>query len=246
MLHKMDLWDESFQKINDKTKTIEMRLCDEKRSLISVGDIIEFTNTKNGEILGCIVTNLYKYKNFDELYRHHDKISIGYAADEIADPRDMLTYYSAEKIETYGVLGIEVEIQPVIEELSAMAVVLYHNKILATNELIYGKETLSLPKGHKEENESIMDTAIRECFEETNIVITQTNFIKELESFSYDFLTPSNQLIRKTIVPFLFEVNDEGEPVAKEKRMISVHWMDKDEFLEKCTHDNVRNVVRTI
>lgn len=111
MLHKMNLWDESFQKVKDKTKTIEMRLCDEKRSLISVGDIIEFTNTKNGENLECIVTSLFKYKNFDELYGHHDKISIGYSENEIASPTDMLSYYSIEKIEKYGVLGIEIRIK---------------------------------------------------------------------------------------------------------------------------------------
>lgn len=132
------------------------------------------------------------------------------------------------------------------EELSAMAVVFYGEKILATNELIYGKETLSLPKGHKEENESLIDTAIRECFEETNIVITRNNFIKELPSFSYEFLTPSNKAIRKTIVPFLFEVNAPGEPLAKEKRMISVNWMNKCEFLNNCTHENVRQVVLNI
>lgn len=110
MVHKMNLWNDSFQKIKDKTKTIEMRLCDEKRSLISVDDIIEFTNTKNSEILECIVTNLHKYKNFDELYKHHNKISIGYSEDEIANPEDMLAYYSIEKIEKYGVVGIEIRI----------------------------------------------------------------------------------------------------------------------------------------
>lgn len=107
MIHKMNLWDESFQKIKNKTKTIEMRLCDEKRSLISIGDIIQFTNTKTNEILKCIVTNLYKYKNFDELYKYHDKISIGYSEDEIADSKDMFAYYDLEKIERYGVVGIE-------------------------------------------------------------------------------------------------------------------------------------------
>lgn len=111
MLHKMNLWDDSFQKVKDKTKTVEMRLCDEKRSLISVGDTIEFTNTKNGEILECIVTNIYKYRSFDELYKHHDKISIGYSENEIANPTDMLAYYSNEKIEQYGVLGIEVKVR---------------------------------------------------------------------------------------------------------------------------------------
>lgn len=108
MIHKMKLWDESFEKIKNKTKTIEMRLCDEKRSLISIGDTIEFVNTKTNEIIVCAVINLYKYNDFYELYKHHDKISIGYSENERADPTDMLAYYSAENIEKYGVMGIEI------------------------------------------------------------------------------------------------------------------------------------------
>lgn len=131
-------------------------------------------------------------------------------------------------------------------ELSAMAVVMCNGKILSTNEMIYGKETLSLPKGHKEENESIIETAIRECYEETNIVITKDDLVKELTSYSYEFLTPSNKLIRKTIVPFLFEVKEEGNPIPKEERMISVKWMEKEEFIEKCTHENVKDIVKEI
>ena len=131
-------------------------------------------------------------------------------------------------------------------ELSAMAVVIYNGKILSINEIVYGKETLSLPKGHKEENESIIETAIRECYEETNIVISKEDLVKELSSYSYEFLTPSNKLIRKTIVPFLFEVQTEGNPIPKEERMISVQWMDKDEFIDKCSHENVKLVVKEI
>jgi ASC-1-like (ASCH) protein len=108
MIHKMKLWDESFKKIKNKTKTIEMRLCDEKRSKIAVGDSIEFINTKTNEICECLVTNLYKYENFNELYNHHDKIAIGYLDNEIADPNDMLVYYTKENIKKYGVLGIEI------------------------------------------------------------------------------------------------------------------------------------------
>ena len=73
----------------------------------------------------------------------------------------------------------------------------------------HGKETLSLTKGHKEDNETIIKTDIRECYEETNIIFSKDDLIKELTSYSYEFLTPSNKLIRKTIVPFLFEVKEE-------------------------------------
>lgn len=132
------------------------------------------------------------------------------------------------------------------EELSAMAVVLCDENILVTKELIYGREVLSLPKGHKEENEALIDTAIRECFEETNIIITKNSFIKELEPFSYEFLTPSNKLIRKKIVPFLFKVNDKRKPLAKEKRIISADWLKMDDFLEKCSYENVKKIIMSI
>ena len=87
-----------------------MRLNDEKRSLISIGDIIEFTNTKTNEILECVVIGLYRYESFNELYKHHNKIEIGYSEDEKADPNDMLMYYSAENIKKYGVLGIKINL----------------------------------------------------------------------------------------------------------------------------------------
>ena len=132
-----------------------------------------------------------------------------------------------------------------IEE-SAMAVVIYHDKILTTNECIYGKETLSLPKGHREENEMLLEAAIRECFEETNIVITKDNLVMELSPYSYEFLTPSNQFVRKTIAPFLFRIMREGEPLSKEKRIISVQWMPVVEFISKCTYESVKKIVTQI
>ena len=110
MIHKMDLWHESFKKIKSKTKTIEMRLNDEKRSIIKTGDIIEFNDTNSGEKIRCTVLNLFRYEDFETLYRNHDKLSVGYGENETADPADMLAYYSADKIKKYGVVGIEISV----------------------------------------------------------------------------------------------------------------------------------------
>ena len=55
MTHYMNLWDDSFQAIKEGWKTIEMRLNDEKRSMIKVDDIIEFTNTSTQEKLSSKV-----------------------------------------------------------------------------------------------------------------------------------------------------------------------------------------------
>ena len=49
MKHYMKLQNDPFTKIKNKTKTIEMRLNDEKRRKIKIHDLIEFTNIKTGE-----------------------------------------------------------------------------------------------------------------------------------------------------------------------------------------------------
>ena len=107
MTHYMNLWDDSFQAIKEGWKTVEMRLNDEKRSAIKIGDIVEFSNTTTQEKMSCKVTNIYKYRDFAELYKNHNKLSIGYKENEAANPDDMLLYYTREDIEKYGVVGLE-------------------------------------------------------------------------------------------------------------------------------------------
>ena len=110
MNHRMKLWHDSFVKIREGTKTVEMRLYDEKRSAINVDDAITFEDADSGETLTCSVLALHRYPSFAELYANHDKISIGYGEDETADPSDMLLYYSEEEIERYGAVGIELRV----------------------------------------------------------------------------------------------------------------------------------------
>ena len=107
---RMHLDEKSFKKIKNGTKTIEVRLYDEKRRELKVGDIITFDNRSNDEKLKVKVTNLYVYKNFEELYKHHDKITLGYNEDEIASPSDMRMYYSFEDTIKNGVVAIEIEV----------------------------------------------------------------------------------------------------------------------------------------
>lgn len=110
MKHCMNLYNDSFQAIKNKTKTIEMRLYDEKRKTIQIGDMIVFTNTVSNETLDTEVIEISVYRNFVELYSHYDKISIGYGENDVANPSDMLLYYSKEKIEKYGVLAIGIRV----------------------------------------------------------------------------------------------------------------------------------------
>ena len=49
-------------------------------------------------------------ENFEELYKNHDKISIGYALEEEANYTDMYQYYSSLEVDKYGTLAIEIKV----------------------------------------------------------------------------------------------------------------------------------------
>ena len=109
MKYEMNLNNEPFNRIKDGTKTIELRLYDEKRQLLKEQDLIEFTNRETLEKILTRIEKLYRFSSFDELYKHFDKISLGYDNDEVANPSDMEKYYSKEEQEKYGVLGIKIK-----------------------------------------------------------------------------------------------------------------------------------------
>ena len=106
----MRLHDAPFKLIQAGTKTIELRLFDEKRQQIQVGDEIVFKNRVTEEELSTKVIAMHIYSSFADLYRDYDKVSLGYGKDEEAKPEDMELYYSKEEQEKYGVVGIEIEL----------------------------------------------------------------------------------------------------------------------------------------
>lgn len=111
MKHYMNLHPEPFAMIANGKKTIELRLNDEKRQIIKVGDFIEFQSTQdNLNKLLVKVVNIYKFNSFEELYNTLPLDKCGYEECQIesALPDDMALYYSKENQDKYGVLGIEV------------------------------------------------------------------------------------------------------------------------------------------
>jgi ASC-1-like (ASCH) protein len=115
IIHPMKLNKEPFDLIKEEIKTVEMRLYDEKRRKIRIGDIIEFTNNETNEVIKCIVVNLHLFSDFKELYAKFDKRTLGYLKDEDASYTDMFDYYSKDEIEEYGVVGIEIELMSIIQ-----------------------------------------------------------------------------------------------------------------------------------
>ena len=112
-VHSMNLHAQPYEKIKSGEKTIELRLYDEKRQVIQVGDQIVFTNTATGETLCAKVVKLHRFDSFKELYASLPLLQCGYTPEDIATatPDDMEQYYSAEKQSKYGVVGIEVSIK---------------------------------------------------------------------------------------------------------------------------------------
>lgn len=109
--HTMGLNPNALELIKSGMKTIEMRLNDDKRQKILIGDYIVFVSTEDeSKTLKTKVIELYKYKSFYDLYKNFSKIELGYNKNDIANHLDMEIYYNKEDIEKYGVLGIQIDI----------------------------------------------------------------------------------------------------------------------------------------
>ena len=110
MNHKMKLQPKYYDFILNGTKRIEIRLNDEKRRMTKVGDTITFYKEPLlNESFNVKIVNLYRYNNFNELF---DNFDITLLADKSISKEELLNelekFYSKEKQEQYGVLGIEV------------------------------------------------------------------------------------------------------------------------------------------
>lgn len=112
MKHTMNLDPKPFEMIQSGRKTIELRLYDEKRQQISIGDEIVFINTNNKKEMQTKVLSLHIFPSFDELYATLPLLKCGYTEETLptASPKDMGKFYSAEQQKQYGVIGIEIEL----------------------------------------------------------------------------------------------------------------------------------------
>ena len=100
-----------FDSIKKGEKTVEMRLYDEKRQQINIGDYIIFKLRDNEEEqIKTVVQDVDVYLNFEELYKNYNKVSLGYQENEDASYKDMEEYYSLDEQAKYGVVAITIEL----------------------------------------------------------------------------------------------------------------------------------------
>ena len=113
MEYQMKLTFEPFEKTRKGIKKIEMRLYDEKRKKIKVGDTIVFINKQNTNMkLVTQVEKIYIFKNFFDLYQSLPIEDLGYIGSEVlkASPKDMEKYYSLEEQLKYSVVGYRLKL----------------------------------------------------------------------------------------------------------------------------------------
>lgn len=110
MTHEMKLRQEPFDYIVKGIKTIELRLNDEKRRLINVGDKIRFSLIDgNSQTVETTVIKLHRFSSFKELFLTDLFSKCGCDGMTIdAAVASMKQYYTEDQEEKYGVIGIEI------------------------------------------------------------------------------------------------------------------------------------------
>lgn len=111
-LHQMNLQERYFDYIQTGTKRIELRLYDDKRRQIKLGDEIEFAKSDTAK-LKVQVIGLLLYNSFEELF---EDLPIELLADKTMTKSELLgvlgEFYTDEQQQKYGVVGIRLKILP--------------------------------------------------------------------------------------------------------------------------------------
>lgn len=109
MNYSMNLLPDPYERIAVGKKTLELRLFDEKRQKLMVGDTIRFSKLPDlSDKLLVEIIGLHRYESFDELlteigldYLGHDKTK-----NEVLNSLQKI--YTPEQEKKYGVLGIQI------------------------------------------------------------------------------------------------------------------------------------------
>jgi ASC-1-like (ASCH) protein len=113
MEHQMKLYESPFDRIKSGKKRIEIRLFDEKRQGVNLGDIIHFSKLPDlNERLSTEVIGLLRYKSFQDLVDDFPMSAFGYPDDydKRAFVQECYEVYTPEEEKKFGVLGIRIKL----------------------------------------------------------------------------------------------------------------------------------------
>lgn len=237
MEYKMGLQEKYFNALKYGSKKIEMRLNDEKRKELNIGDTIYFLlEPDRKEKIKTKIVNLIKYKDFNEAVNNIEIEFLASTNDTKEEYlNDLNKYYSKEEQEKNGVLAIEVEMQ---EKSCGMIVFNKEDKNLKVLLVHHNAGHWGLPKGHVEENEKEEETAIRETLEETGIDTEVINDFRKVITYK-----PKENSIKDVVFfigrPKTTEIRPQLEEVSETR------FVDINEALKLIGHNDEKELLKS-
>lgn len=237
MEYIMGLQEKYFNAMKYGSKKIEIRLNDEKRKKLKIGDTIYFLlEPDRKKKIEARIVNLIKYKNFSDAI---DNIPFEYLTvpNDIKEDylNDLNKYYSKDDQNKYGVLAIEIEIQ---EKSCGMIVFKKEKEKLEVLLVHHNIGHWGLPKGHVEENETEIETAIREIEEETGIKAKVIGDFREVITYK-----PKENSI-KDVVYFIGK-SENNKVIPQLEEVSEADFIEINKALELIDHDNEKNLIES-
>lgn len=111
-MFKCGLKKEYYDKIKNGDKVIELRLNDQKRQLMKIGDIIRFSlEPDREEFVEAKIVGLIKYRDFASLIDDIPVNLLGFSGMSKEEILVLLNeFYSSHDEKRYGVVGIRIEL----------------------------------------------------------------------------------------------------------------------------------------
>jgi 8-oxo-dGTP diphosphatase len=119
--------------------------------------------------------------------------------------------------------------------ISSGGVIINRDKVL----LLKKEKTWVFPKGKVKDGENLIQTAIREIYEETGIVVNESKIEIGTSNYKYKI---NKENIEKTVHYFLFFT--EYEKINIEKTFLGYGWFYFDEALKTLTYKNDKKILK--
>ena len=108
-MHALKVKTKYYRLLKSGQKKIELRLYDEKRQKIRIGDTVLFSDVSQPtDQFQAVVSNLYRSKTFEDLCQLINPIQAGFSSQT-----ELMTaleeFYSLDDQKKFGVIGIEVK-----------------------------------------------------------------------------------------------------------------------------------------
>ena len=128
--------------------------------------------------------------------------------------------------------------------ISCIGTVIYIDKTIYVAVLKDKDNNWVLPKGHLKKNETYIEAAIREVFEETNIKLNKENLICKIGEFNY-FSELENS--DKNIKAYLFKTDKMQKIIPLEKEnFIEGKWLTLENAINKIKYQEQKDLLEKV